>query len=105
MSWNRRIIVQAATVLDETLLENNVSAFPNPVVDQLNVRLNLTEATNLEVKIFDLQGKLVNNLLPKTTVSGAYSQSFPISNELNPGVYFVRMTLGNNTTYRKVIRL
>ena len=97
------IIVQAATGLDEALLENNVSVFPNPVVDQLNVRLNLTEATNLEVKLYDVQGKLVNTLLPKTTVSGAFSQTFPISNKLNPGVYFVRMTLGNNTTYRKVI--
>ncbi len=99
------IIVQAATVLDEALLENNVSVFPNPIVDQLNVRLNLTEATNLEVKLYDVQGKLVQTLLPIASVSGAFSQTFPISNELNPGVYFVRMTMGNNTTYKKVIHL
>lgn len=99
------IIVQAATGLDETLLENNVSIFPNPVVDQLNVRLNFPEASNLEVKLYDVQGKLVNTLLPKTSVSGAFSQAFPISNELKPGVYFVRMTLGDNSTYRKVIHL
>jgi plastocyanin len=99
------IIVQAATGLDETLLENNVSVFPNPIVDQLNVRLNLKESSNLDVKLYDVQGKLVQTLLPKTSTSGTSLQSFPISNELNPGVYFVRMTLGNNTTYRKVIRL
>jgi len=100
-----RIIVQAATGLAETILESNVSVFPNPVVDQLNVRLNLTESTILEVALYDIQGKLVSILLPKTLVSGAFTQSFPISNELRPGVYFVRMTMGNNTTYRKVIHL
>lgn len=105
MGMKAVIIVQAATSLDETLLENSVSVFPNPVIDQLNVRLNLTEATNLEVKLHDVQGKLVHTLLPKTSVSGAFSQAFPISNDLNPGVYFVRMTLGNTTTYRKVIHL
>jgi len=100
-----KIIVQPATALDEILHESNVSVYPNPVSDQLNVRLNLTESTILEVKLYDIQGKLVNTLLPKTPVSGAFSQTFPISNQLVPGVYFVKMTMGNNTTYRKVIHL
>jgi plastocyanin len=99
------ILVQAATGLDETILESNVSVFPNPVVDQLSVRLNLTKSTILEVKLYDIQGKLINTLLPKTMVSGAFSQTFPFSNEMVQGVYFVRMTIGNNTTYRKVIHL
>lgn len=99
------IIVQPATALDEILPESNISVYPNPVIDQLNVRLNITESTILEIKLFDIQGKLVQTLLPKTPVVGTFLQSFDISNESLPGVYFVRMTMGTNTTYRKVILL
>ena len=99
------IIVQAATALDETLPESTVSVYPNPVIDQLNVRLNVTASTILEINLYDIQGKLVSILLPKTPVSGMFSQTFPISNELVPGVYFVKMAMGNNTTYKKVIHL
>jgi len=100
-----KIIVSAATGLDETLNENAVSVYPNPIVDQLTVRLNMSETTPFEVKLYDIQGKLVKTLLPKTQVSGAFIQTFEISNELVPSVYLLRMTLGNSTTFKKVIRM
>ena len=100
-----KIIVQAVSGLDETLNENNVSIYPNPIVDQLSVRVNLTGTTHIEVKLYDIQGKLVTILLPKTTVSGMFLQTFEVPNEMAPGVYFVRMNLGNSTTFRKVIHM
>ena len=105
LGMKAKIIVEEATALTEPINENTVSVYPNPVFDQLSVRLNLTESTPLEVTLFDIQGKLVTILLPKTAVSGIFVQTFEISNDLVPGVYFLRMALGNSTTVRKVIRM
>ena len=41
---------------------DQIKCFPNPFSDQLTIEIRLTEPKNLEVKVYDLSGKLVRNL-------------------------------------------
>jgi plastocyanin len=99
------IIVSAATALKETANDNSLMVYPNPISDRINIQLNLAESTVIEIKLFDLQGKLVTTLVPKTLMDGTFQQSFERVAEMSPGVYLVKTTLGNTFSYRKVIAL
>jgi hypothetical protein len=41
------------------VFEFEVSSYPNPVIDQLNINLTLPEANRAELMVFDLQGRLI----------------------------------------------
>jgi hypothetical protein len=58
----------AQVIINQTtgvpVLDNQVSVncYPNPFSDQLTIEIQLPEAKNLEVAIYDINGKLVRNL-------------------------------------------
>ncbi len=80
-------------VLSTNEFENaSFSVYPNPVVDQLNIKS--TEAVNT-VSVFDVTGKLLQ------TVEN--SKSIDMSS-YNSGIYFVEVTIGNSTQTVKVLK-
>lgn len=99
------IIVQATTAVNDPNIENDILVYPSPAIDHLNVQFNFPASTDFEIKLFDIQGKLIKNLFPKTQVAGAFLQSFDISKETVPGVYIVKMTVGEKNTFKKVVVL
>jgi plastocyanin len=98
-----QIIVQSALGLNDPKTGNTVSVYPNPVVDHLNIQVNFPQTSTFEVTLYDMQGKMVKGLIPKSQVSGAFSQSFNFSNQLAHGIYIVKMTVGEVITYRKIV--
>lgn len=100
-----RIIVQAPTAVEETKIENNLLVYPNVIIDHLNIKLNLPESNSIEIQLFDLQGKLVSILLSKTQIVGAFFQSFDFSKQTAPGIYIIKMTIGEINSYKKVVVL
>jgi hypothetical protein len=77
-----------------------VRVFPNPSSDQLNIEMNLKEATPLLIEITDLMGKVVL-IREAENVSGAYSavvntQGLPCGN------YILRVKTNNATAIEKV---
>lgn len=99
------IIVKGATALIETNVHDDVLIYPNPVRDNLNVQFTPSNETFLEIKLFDIQGKLINTLLQKTEVSGLFSRTFSIGKVASPGVYFVQIAVGDKTSMKKVVVL
>lgn len=100
-----QIIVQVVSALDETKAGNGISVYPNPVIDHLNVQFNFSKSNVFEIKLFDLQGKMMKVLFPKAQVTGAFQQSFDLTKEIAPGVYVVNMTVGEESSFRKIVVL
>lgn len=76
---------------------SNLNVYPNPIVNQATVELDLVKADNLTLNVYDINGKLVNtmnlgNRVGKSTVSVDFSN-------LATGNYVVEVK-GNN--YAKV---
>jgi len=100
-----RIIVQAPTAVPEISAENSLLIYPNVIVDHINVKLDILGSNSVEIQLFNLQGKLINILLSKTEISGPFSQSFDFSKQIAPGIYIVKMTIGEINSYKKVVVL
>ncbi|WP_276482763.1 FG-GAP-like repeat-containing protein [Paraflavitalea pollutisoli] len=67
-----------------------VSLNPNPVDDYLLFNFNVTGTTKLNIRIVDLQGKVVKTFLNQTSGSRLYLA------HLTPGIYLVKITGANN---------
>lgn len=100
-----RIIVQAPTAILDTKVENNLLIYPNVIVDHMNVKLDIQGSNSIEIQLFNLQGKLISNLLSKTQIDGTFSQSFDFSKQIAPGIYIIKMTIGEINSYKKVVVL
>ncbi len=100
-----KIIVQAPTAIEEAKIESNLLVYPNIIVDHLNIKLDLPESNSIEIKLFNVQGKLVDILLSKTQITGLFLRSFDFSKEIPAGLYIVKMTIGEINTYKKIIVL
>jgi plastocyanin len=98
-----QIIVQSVTGLNDPNVENSISVYPNPVVDHLNIQIDFPQSGSFEVTLFDTQGKIVKLIVPRTIVTGTFSQSIDLSNKMTPGIYFVKIIVGDLNTYRKIV--
>jgi len=99
------IIVEPPSAVPETTIESNLLIYPNPVKDNITIQLNPPTSKVVEIKLFNLEGKLVNVLLPKTEVSGLFVRSFPLNNVAGQGVYFIQIAENDKTAYQKIVIL
>ena len=79
--------------------ENKIKIFPNPSSEVLWVINNLNSSENIELKIYDVCGKIIESLNKLTDTKMI---RLDISS-LAPGVYFVQLTSGSETARRKII--
>ncbi len=80
------------------------SVFPNPVSQTASINLSLENETFVDLTLYELSGKIVKTIFIEHQTQGFHSFSFGVS-EFRNGIYFMRITSGNNTkTIKLVIR-
>jgi hypothetical protein len=77
----------------EDELGENLFVYPNPVVD--NLQLNISQTNVLDIKLRDINGRLVSTIDPK-------SRMMDVSN-LSEGVYMLSISVEGGTSTRKII--
>jgi len=97
------IIVQGITAVPETNVQDEVLIYPNPAKDNITVQYNPSGSEVVEMKLFDLQGKLVNVLLQKTGVFGLFTGTFSLNHVSAPGIYVIQISSGDKNVYQKVV--
>ena len=87
--------------------EKELTIYPNPFTQVVNIEVELTEKSDVRVDIFDMTGRLISNLDLNAYVSGKYNFVWNASdaenNRVDPGIYFVRVQMGDQTTTKKLI--
>lgn len=82
---------------------------PNPFIWQLNIDFKVLYETHLNIKIFDITGKLLNTLYDSRVEAGlhhiAWNGKDNAGNDLQPGIYVVQFytTNGSSTSF-KIVR-
>jgi hypothetical protein len=71
-----------------------VEFYPNPVSQQLNIRMNSRETNIRKIEVFDIAGKQILSL--------SYQSQIDLTN-LQPGIYIVKLTTGNKQVITKKI--
>lgn len=100
-----KIIVMPIAGIEENKTQDEFLIYPNPVIDYLNVQFFSPELNMLEIKLFNLDGKMLKVLVAKTGVTGPFLKSFNLASETVPGVYFIQITVGEKKSFRKVVVL
>ena len=77
------------------------SIFPIPFSDKLTITLENNHDTFVQIKMYDVSGTMVKSFGMKTTMQG-FSFS---TNELKPGIYFVKLQMDNKVLTKKVVKL
>jgi len=81
--------------------------FPNPSRGDFSYSINLLEATRAKVSIFDITGRLVENLLDKDLAAGSHDLTWRAGSTKNlaSGVYYLRLDADDMQQSRKFIVL
>ncbi len=81
-------------------LEGNVFAYPNPASELVNIDLNITEATNLSVKVLDATGKTIDVIAQNKEFGvGLYKLNWIPT---DAGFYMIRINSDKGEVTRKI---
>ena len=85
---------------------DNISAYPNPVADILNFSYNLKEESTVAIDIYDINGKLVANLMNKTETPGKkYAQINTNAPGWTSGTYYVRFSVNGESISKQIVKI
>ncbi len=79
-------------------------AYPNPFNPATTVRYKLLTSGMVQLDVYDISGKKIQNLLRQYQTTGTYNVSFD-GGRLTSGVYFVQLRAGGFHKTRKIILL
>ena len=97
IQWKEQVEVQKFP--DEFELEQN---YPNPFNPITQIKYSIKEAGLVQLRVYDILGKEVANLVNENKEAGYYDIEFNASN-LPSGVYICRLTTSGFTQARKMI--
>ncbi len=90
----------SSNLLNYTLTQN----YPNPFNPSTTIGYSLPQNSFVQLKVYDMLGREVANLVNKSQVIGNYQIEFDATN-LTSGIYFYRLQSGNFTETKKLILL
>ena len=83
---------------------NAITIFPNPFNNTFSVSLNLTYDTNVNLSIFDAQGKEIINYQTKES-AGVYNKTIDATSlNLSNGTYLIKIKLNDKELFKKMIK-
>ena len=94
------------TQLDKTYISNFElnKPYPNPFNNQINFEFLLKSSNHVSLKIYNVKGHLIENLIQRQLVEGNYNISWDASK--NPsGIYFVKYISDSFSKTEKIIYL
>ena len=92
-------------IIDFEKISNQILISPVPFETTVNIEYTLTKNEILSFDLYDVQGKLVQNLANKLPKSeGKHKETFDVSNELSHGVYILSINNGSTKQNIKIIK-
>lgn len=94
---------QTVSIDEEPESVFDLSVYPNPTSDVINLKIETNQAENLNVSIVDLTGKRVFETTLNNSNGTRYMTLTKDELELSNGVYFIQMAGENNTLTKKIV--
>lgn len=79
----------------------NPVAYPNPASDRFKLSYVTNMTSRVTIKMYDIQGREVKQILDQDQDNGEHEEEVDVS-DLPKGIYFVKITNGNNSKTIKV---
>jgi hypothetical protein len=82
-------------------LEEQVNVYPNPFTGAANISFTMQKAGTVELRVFNLVGEVVFEMPSQEYHQGTHNVVFDGS-DLNSGLYFLNIRIGDKTISRKI---
>jgi hypothetical protein len=82
---------------------NELSLFPNPATDNLRITYTLRERGAVSVKLYNLNGELVGDLLNATQEVGVQGNDVHLPSGLAKGLYMVKLMVNGEQSTQKLM--
>ena len=86
----------------QEIANTNLSFYPNPVNNILNVNYLLPVKTQVEINLYSIDGRKVDTFLQNEQNQGSYNLSFDVT-KYSKGSYLVELKQNKQTTVKKII--
>jgi hypothetical protein len=90
----------AAGVNDNEPLLNTFSVFPNPAKEITTISFNISNKTQVSIKVYNLLGEEIAEILNKNLLEGNYSFNWETE---KAGIYLVKIQTDKESTCKKII--
>jgi hypothetical protein len=90
-----------ATSIEENILQDGVRVFPNPAQDYIELNFNLLEASDIDIQLYDLGGKMVQST-SYNSLQPAYQELRLELKALSDGLYFIHINAGTSVIQRRI---
>ncbi len=85
----------------EILADRSYKIYPNPFRDFFNLEFNLKQQTQIQIRIFNVQGKCMYS----SRVKGAYVDKYRIGlSDLSSGIYFLQIITDVGVINKKILK-
>lgn len=98
-NWIAQVTPEAVGINPTIPTTNTLTAYPNPVVDLLNIDFDQTETAYTQIYLYDMYGKPVKLLYAAHLPKGKQTLSFN-KQALPTGMYLLNITQNGQTNYR-----
>ncbi len=102
-----RFIYDLATSVEnnnENGIFNNssVEIYPNPIIDDATIHINILKGAEVNVSVYDVYGKIIERVVGSGLNPGHHKFQWTTEN-LQSGIYFCRVKIGDRLINRKLI--
>lgn len=98
------IVFSVATGVDEFIANNlNLSIAPNPFETSTQVKFYLVNEANVQLSLYDLLGRELKTIESTKLNAGDHNIEFNSNNEINSGVYLLKLKVNGTEKTEKVI--
>ena len=98
------VISSKSGITDGSLNCYILNCYPNPFNSTTSINFQLSKENQVEIRIFNIQGQLVDVILNNRMKAGKHQVSWDASN-MASGLYFYQITAGNRVFTKKVLLL
>lgn len=100
---NVRLTSSASTAFDQfDAARIGLKNFPNPFSGETTLQYYLSEPSEVEITLFDVQGSKISTICNAHQSIG--KQEITFGNELQNGIYFCRLRKGNSVVFQKIMK-
>ena len=94
--------INSATAITDLAEITAFQATPNPSFGETTFQYNLATAAFVNISVFDMNGKLVSQVLSENQVAGAHQATW-LAEDLPNGIYFYNMTINGANASGKIV--
>jgi plastocyanin len=82
---------------------NKFNVYPNPASNFFTVEYSLNSAGSVSIKLTDITGREIANVFQDKQSAGHHQLTYSLSNALNPGLYLIEISYGEQNSVQKLV--